>query len=128
MANAVTSVTNVTVTAGSTPLLSNELGAIYSEQQIAELVNVYSTKYGVNSTKVLETVRCESRFRNVQSGIVSNGIREDSWGLAQINLPSHPSISKQQALQPEFALEWMTKQFSLGKASQWSCYRSLYQP
>lgn len=106
--------------------LSSELGATYSEQQIAELVSVYSTKYGVNSTKVLETVRCESRFKNVQSGIVSQGIREDSWGIVQIHLPSHPEISKQQALNPEFALEWMVKQFSLGYAKQWSCYRSLY--
>lgn len=122
MANAVT----ITETAGSTPLLSSELGATYSEQQIAELVSAYSIKYGVNPTKVLETIRCESRFKNVQSSIVSNGIREDSWGLVQIHLPSHPTISKQQALQPEFALQWMVKQFSLGKASQWSCYRSLY--
>ena len=123
MANAVT----ITETAVTTPLLSSELGAIYSEQQIAELVSVYSTKYGVNPTKVLETVRCESRFKNVQSGIVSNGNREDSWGIAQIHLPSNLTISKQQALQPEFAIEWMVKQFSLGKAKKWSCYRSLYQ-
>lgn len=106
--------------------LSNELGTTYSEQQIAELVSAYSIKYGVNATKVLETIRCESRFKNVQSSIVSNGIREDSWGIVQIHLPSHPTISKQQALQPEFALEWMVKQFSNGKAKQWTCYRTLY--
>lgn len=106
--------------------LSSELGATYSEQQIKVIVDEYSIKYGVDSTRVLETIRCESRFKNVQSGIVSQGIREDSWGIVQIHLPSHPTISKQQALQPEFALEWMVKQFSNGKAKQWSCYRTLY--
>lgn len=107
--------------------LSSELGTTYSEQQIKVIVDEYSIKYGVDSTRVLETIRCESRFKNVQSGIVSQGIREDSWGIVQIHLPSHPTISKQQALTPEFALEWMVKQFSNGKAKQWSCYRSLYQ-
>lgn len=124
MANAVT--TEAIPESKKVILLSTELGTTYSEQQIAELVSVYSTKYGVNSTKVLETIRCESRFKNVQSGIISNGVRENSWGVVQIHLNSHPTISKQQALQPEFALEWMVKEFSIGHASKWSCYKKLY--
>ncbi len=125
VANAVT-VTPVT-NAGSTPVLSNKLGTIYSEQQIKELVDIYSTKYGVNSTRVLETIRCESRFNNVQSAIVSKGVREDSWGIAQIHLPSHPNISKYKALDPNFAIEWTVKEFSVGHASKWSCYKKIYQ-
>ena len=121
-ANAVTINNSVT-----TPELSSQLGTTYSEQQIKELVDIYSTKYGVNSIRVLETIRCESRFNNVQSAIVSKGVREDSWGIAQIHLPSHPNISKDKALNPNFAIEWTVKEFSIGHASKWSCYKKIYQ-
>ena len=77
---------------------------------------------------MMVTIKGESQLKNVQSNCVDEyGKREDSWGLVQIHLPSHPEISKEQALQPRFAVEFMAKQFSKGKASQWSYYRKVYQ-
>ena len=126
VANAVTNVTKVT-TAGSTPQISSEYGTKYSEQQIQDLISKYAIVYDINETKVLETIRCESRFKNVQSDIVKNGEREDSWGIVQIHLPSNPKVTKEEALNPEFAIAFITKEFSEGRQKKWSCYKKLYQ-
>jgi len=56
---------------------------------------------------VAHTIYCESMFYNIQSGIVHEGVREPSYGLAQIHLPSHPKVSVEQALDPYFAVDWM---------------------
>lgn len=117
----------VTEVAGSTPKLSSEYGTKYSEQQIEGLISKYAIVYNINETKVLETIRCESRFKNVQSDIVSKGQREDSWGIVQIHLPSNPKITKEEALDPEFAIAFITKEFSEGRQSKWSCYKKIYQ-
>lgn len=125
----------VTTIAGSTPQISSEYGTKYSEQQIQDLISKYAIVYDINETKVLETIRCESRFKNVQSDIVStttiNGVevrvREDSWGIVQIHLPSHPKVTKEEALNPEFAIAFITKEFSEGRQKKWSCYRKIYQ-
>lgn len=51
--------------------------------------------------------------------------RENSWGLAQIYLPAHQDVTREQALDPRFALQWMAKEFSKGNQHLWSCARSL---
>lgn len=52
------------------------------------------------------------------------GDQELSFGLAMIHLPSHPTISKAQAQDPEFAIRWMVKEFKAGRAWQWTCWDS----
>ncbi len=107
--------------------LSSTLGTVYTREQIAELVATYSIKYGVDYSKMMHTIECESNYKNVQSSLYSNGIREDSWGIAQINLYWNNEVRRSQALEPKFAVEYMANAFSQGRASRWSCYRSLYQ-
>lgn len=51
--------------------------------------------------------------------------RERSYGLSQIHLPAHPTITKEQALNPIFSLDWMTDQFAAGNENMWSCTRLL---
>jgi len=88
------------------------------EARIARLVNIIYQKakiYGVSGYQMERTVECESRFNNVQSSAKDpsgpNG-REDSWGIAQIHLPSHPYIGREDAMTEEFAIEWMAKNFN----------------
>jgi hypothetical protein len=108
--------------------VSTTLGIRYTEQQVAELVKVYATKYGVSQDRMINTIKCESQYRNVQSGLYNSlGEREDSWGIVQIHLPSNTGITKAQALDPSFAVEFMAKRFSQGYANRWTCYRTLYQ-
>lgn len=84
------------------------------------LIDYYSEKYAINSEYIYATMDCESGFNPKAVG--DNG---KSFGLAQIHLPSHRDITKKQALDQNFAIEWMVKQFSSGKANMWTCYRNL---
>lgn len=48
-----------------------------------------------------------------------------SYGLAQINICAHPKITKAQALDPEWALDWTAKQIANGNGWWWvsgNCY------
>jgi hypothetical protein len=49
-----------------------------------------------------------------------------SYGIVQIYLPAHPDITKEQALDPEWAIDWMARQFSYGNARLWTCWRLLH--
>ena len=86
-----------------------------AEARIAKLINeVYRVAkiYGVSGYQMERTIECESRFNNIQSTAYQNGAREDSWGIAQIHLPSHPEVSRDEALDEEFTIEWMAKNFN----------------
>jgi hypothetical protein len=53
------------------------------------------------------------------------GDREQSFGLVQIHLPAHPQVSKEQALDPEFAINFLAKSLQNGKGGMWSCYKHI---
>jgi hypothetical protein len=55
-------------------------------------------------------------------GVVA-GQREQSFGLAQIHLPAHPSVSYQEAIDPHFAVEFLASGLAQGKHNMWTCYR-----
>ena len=100
--------------------------------ELKENISLYVyTKYGkdIKADRLLATIMCESGFKSIQSKVPSktgpNG-REDSWGIAQIHLPSHPTISRQQALDPAFSIRWMIEQWVQGNQEHWTCYRDLY--
>lgn len=93
---------------------------------IIQKVYDVANKYGVSAEEMIATINCESKFNNVQSYIVNNGIREDSHGIVQIHLPSNPQVTKEQAYDIDFSLDFMAKSFSEGKQRLWSCYRQLF--
>lgn len=74
---------------------------------IDSIISEYAT--GTKAYRMKKTIYCESFYNNVQSYIVSNGVREPSYGLSQIHLPSHPSVTKEQALDVRFAIWWMSE-------------------
>lgn len=88
------------------------------------------TKYGGgNRIAFLEAIiRCEGGNLNpdIQSGIRdSSGQLEDSWGIVQIHLPSHPTITKEQATNPDFAIAFLVEQVNLGHEDMWTCARKI---
>jgi hypothetical protein len=97
------------------------------------LVKNKAKEYGVSAQSMLAVIDCESRFepeiqshhtyteRNVPRGY-KVGDREQSYGLAQIHLPAHPAVTKEQALDPEFAIDFMAKNMK-SNPNMWSCYR-----
>lgn len=88
---------------------------------ISELIHQKSLKYNVSEAVINTVVRCESSFN--PSAVGDNGT---SFGLVQIHQPSHPNITKQQAFDPDFALEFLASELSKGNGRIWTCYRLLF--
>lgn len=62
---------------------------------------------------------CESKFYNIQSQVVKYGKREESYGVAQIHLPSHPHITKEEALDVKFSVQFMADEIRKGNIWKW---------
>lgn len=75
-------------------------------------------KMGLKPNILLRTLECES---NLNPKAVGDG--GTSFGIAQIHLPAHPSISKEEALDPYFSITWAAEQFAAGNARMWTCWR-----
>lgn len=96
-----------------------------NERDIKLIIIETAFRHEINVHKFLGIARCESKFRSIQSEIIKNGIQEESYGIFQIHLPSHPTVTKEEALDPYFASEWSAEKFK--KTPQmWTCYRKLY--
>lgn len=98
----------------------------YTKLELVEKVYKYADEYQVSSKTMLKIINCENKEwdTDLQSRIKNKkGVREKSYGLSQIHLPSHPDITKEQANDPDFAIEFMAKNIKQGKASIWSCYK-----
>jgi soluble lytic murein transglycosylase-like protein len=80
----------------------------------------YANQYNVNLQLMRSVVDCESSFN--PNAVGDNG---HSRGLVQIYDNYHPTISHEQAFDPDFALEYLAKEISEGRGRQWSCYRML---
>lgn len=93
---------------------------ISSTTPITTLISHYSELYGVSSTTVSSVIKCESGFN--QNAIGDNG---NSFGLVQIHLPSNPTITREQALDPNFAISFLAKQLASKKGKLWTCYKLL---
>lgn len=86
-----------------------------------ELVAYYAKEYNVSEERMTKTIFCESSFN---PNAIGDGGK--SFGLSQIHLPSHPSVSKEEATNPQFAVEFMAQAFSKGQQKMWSCWRKIY--
>jgi len=103
------------------------------ELTIREYAKSVALDHGLNVEKFLEVIHCESGWQaDVQSrhrytkdnpewGVLA-GDQELSFGIVQIHLPSHPTITKEQAKNPQWAINWMADRWVEGKQSWWSCY------
>lgn len=98
----------------------------YEGKTIPELIHLFAVKYNVSEEQMYGTIKCETNFQNIQSQIIKNGVREESYGLSQIHIPSHPHITKEQALDPVFSIEFIAKEFSVGHQRKWTCWRKMY--
>lgn len=112
------------------PALAAEIVPIvYTLDNAEDIVRATAVHYGIPADPLIKTLRCESGFVSKQSTIPSrtgpNG-REDSWGVAQIHLPAHADITRAQALDPLFAIDWAAREFSVGHQRQWTCFKQLY--
>lgn len=95
----------------------------WTPERIEREIETQAEKYGRNAERMKKIIACESNgSTTIQSYHTIKGQREDSWGLVQIHLPSHPNVTKEQALDPQFAIEFLAK--NLGKV-EWSCEKMI---
>ncbi len=100
------------------------------------LIEKYSKQYNVSFALMSAIMDAENKSRNpnLQSGLKYNftkaslgiyyGEREYSFGLVQINLHYNPHITMAQATDPEYSIEFLAKELSLGHHSKWGAYTS----
>src|SRR3990167_5104071 len=88
---------------------------------VQQLITFYATKYNVSESVMRTVVSCESSYKKE-----AIGDKGKSFGLVQINLPSHPYVSKEQAFDPDFSLEFLAKNIAKGKGKMWTCWRRHY--
>lgn len=89
----------------------------------AELVAIGKAK-GLSDTKIEQiknVIKCESGWK---PGAI--GDRGRSIGLVQIYLPAHLEITKAQALNQTFAINFIVDEFKRGNQWKWTCYKTLY--
>ena len=87
---------------------------------ISVVIAENASKYGVSEKTIRAVINCESGFD--EDAVGDHG---KSFGLVQIHLPAHPSITKEMANDREFAVEFLAKNLSTGNGKIWTCYRIL---
>ncbi len=85
-----------------------------ADTSIQSIIERYSSLYGVSEATMTHIVLKESTMCTNMIGDNGNSI-----GCVQINLIYHPEITKKQALDPDFSINWLAKQLSLGHCSWW---------
>ena len=124
----------VTYTAPEEPLQEPqevliEVRTEWTEERIKQEVLERSKERGVSYDQVWNTIMCESHgSTTVQSKHRRpDGTREQSFGLVQIHLPAHPNVSYEEAIDPEFAIQFIVENFAAGRQRMWTCWRQLYE-
>lgn len=105
------------VSAATAPTVERKVVPLTIEEKIVKYANEYNADAGV----IRNVMKCESSFN--PNAVGDNGT---SFGLSQIHLPAHPDITKEQALDEDFAIIYMAKNITKNPR-QWTCWRMLYQ-
>lgn len=93
--------------------------AVAETLSIDDLITKYANKYGVNRNILAQTIQCESQMNPFAVS------KTEDYGVVQIHLKSW-GITKEQAFDPEFSIDFMAHQFSIDGAHYWVCYQNLF--
>lgn len=95
-----------------------------STSTVRSYVEQEAIAIGVDPNLAISIVKCESGFIPQQSQILTEeGEREDSWGIWQIHLPDHPTVTREKAMDVEFSTKYSLDLIKKGEANLWSCYK-----
>lgn len=89
---------------------------------IDQLIDEKSAEYNVSASLMRKIIHCESSGN--PNAVGDGGY---SFGLVQIHSPSWPDITQEQAVDPEFAINFLAKKLSEDKGHLWTCYRMITQ-
>lgn len=104
------------------PTQIDKLTTLDNKEEMVMFVGIKAKEYGVSESLMLCLINHENKEWNptLQSYVIYRGVREDSWGLSQIHIPSNPSVSRQEAQDPKFAIDFMASKLRQGRASMWN--------
>jgi hypothetical protein len=96
----------------------------WTRERLEKEVETKAKEYGVSAQLMKDIIKCESNWDvDVQSHHTLSYGREKSFGLVQIHLPSHPTVSYEEAIDPAFAINFLAEHIADGSARMWSCYK-----
>lgn len=87
---------------------------------VSDLIHSSAVRWGVNETQLRGTLKCESGFNPNAIGAAGE------VGAAQIMLSAHPDVTRAEALDLAYSVDWTAKQFAAHHMSWWTCWRELY--
>lgn len=94
----------------------------------SSIIEKYALKWQIQGSEELmkSLIQCESSGNPLAHALTQ---KEDSWGVSQINLLAHTNITKEQAIDPEFAIDFMAKHIASGDAPRmwYTCYKNATQ-
>lgn len=93
--------------------------AVLSPDDFRAYAHLKAEEYQLNDTSFTATIECESHFN--QNAIGDHGT---SFGIAQIHLSAHPDVSRENALDGVWSIEWAAREFAKNPRI-WTCYRNL---
>jgi len=92
-------------------------------QQVLNWLDCYGSDLSHETKiRIFRTIECESGF-NPKPEPGDHGL---SHGLVQIHSPSWPEITRAQAEDPIFSINFIISQFRQGNPTAWSCYKKFY--
>lgn len=96
----------------------------WSVEEVKVMVDSYADQYGVSRSIMHAVVKCESGYVYNVPGDKRHGAYE-SFGVSQIHLKDHPDVSYEEAINADFALNFMASEMKAGRSWQWSCWKKL---
>ncbi len=104
----------------SHPIDLSNIALSAPQASLSDLIDLYAEKYEIDKNILHKVIKCESGYK-----INAVGDGGNSFGLVQIHLPSHPEITKEQALDKFFAIDYLARKISEGKGKMWTCFRMI---
>jgi soluble lytic murein transglycosylase-like protein len=105
------------VSAATAPTVERKVIPLTIQDKIVK----YANEYNADAEVIRNVMKCESSFNPN-----AVGDNNTSFGLSQIHLPAHPDITREQALDEDFAIIYMAKNIT-NNPGMWSCYNMLYK-
>jgi len=116
-----------------TPVVQ-EVKPLTNKEIVIDLASKYASQYKVDKGSLLRTLanenpsyvpdaQSELKYKQGNRWGFPAGTREKSFGQCQIHLPDHPDITYEQAIDPDWCINWMAKKFAEGKQSMWMGYK-----
>jgi len=91
---------------------------------IKDQIRAIAKEEGYNKPDTLIALaRCES---SLNPNAVNDNRRESSYGLYQINLDAHPTVTKAQARDVDFSTRWTINQLKAGNGRIWTCWKKIH--